>query len=145
DRAVQVDVLAARKLGMEAGADFDQRGQRSEHVDTASGRVGDVSQQLENRALARSIGSDETDRLALFDGEAHALEGVKVVAVLAPDQARSKQATGRSGQPLADCFRVQSAEPVTLPDAVNADDAHSPCVATEDSSGNVRELTLQVF
>ena len=61
DRAVQIDVLAAGQLGMEAGADFEQRSHPAVDLDAAFGRLGDSRQDLEQRALAGAVAADDPD------------------------------------------------------------------------------------
>jgi hypothetical protein len=65
DGAVEEDVLAAGQLGMEAGADFQQRGDSPAQDGLSGGRVGDARQDLEQRALAGAVGADDAEDLSL--------------------------------------------------------------------------------
>ena len=71
DRAVQVDVLAARQLGVKAGADLEQRAHAAVHLGAALGRLGDARQDLQQRALARAVAADDAQHLALVQLERH--------------------------------------------------------------------------
>ena len=63
--AVDEDVLAPGDLGMEAGAELDQRRDPSVHLDRAVGRLGDARDELQQRALAGSVAADDAERAAL--------------------------------------------------------------------------------
>jgi hypothetical protein len=69
NRAIQEDVLAARQLGMEAGADFQQAGDAPADLDPARGRLGDARQDLEQGGLAGAVVADDADQLASLDLE----------------------------------------------------------------------------
>ena len=69
DRAVQVDVLAPGQLGVEAGADLEQRADAAGDLGPAGGRLGDARQDLEQRALAGAVAADDPDHLARTDLE----------------------------------------------------------------------------
>jgi hypothetical protein len=56
---------------MKPGSDLDQGGESAVEADFAGGRRGDRRQQLEERALAGAIRTDDADRLTTFDREAH--------------------------------------------------------------------------
>ena len=80
DRAVEVDVLPAGQLGVEAGADLQQA------ADPARGSrrgrsVGSVirREDLQQRALAGAVAADDADHLARLHLEARVLEGPKHV------------------------------------------------------------------
>ena len=64
DRALQVDVLAAGQVGMEAGGDLDQRADAAADLDAAARRPQDPRQQLERRRLAGAVRADDAERLA---------------------------------------------------------------------------------
>ena len=66
DRAVQEDVLAARELGVEAGADLEQRPDAAADVRVALGGLGDARKNLEERRLPGSVLAHDRDRLALL-------------------------------------------------------------------------------
>ncbi len=69
DRAVQVDVLAARELGMEAGPDLEQAAHAAADLDAAARGRRDPRQHLEERRLARAVPTDDSEHLALLDVE----------------------------------------------------------------------------
>ena len=64
DGAVEVDVLAAGELGVEAGADFEQAADAAAEVDAAGGRLGDAAEDFEQRDLAGAVAADDADDLA---------------------------------------------------------------------------------
>ena len=125
DRAVQVRVLAARQLGMEARADLEDAPDATADHRAALGRRRDPGQQLEERRLAGAVLADEADDLALLDREGHVLERPellqRVVDVLeaerAPDGVRQRVAKRLvPGAVLAD--------PVALREPVGDDGLH---------------------
>ena len=59
---------------MEAGADLQHRGHTAVQVDITGAGGRDVGQQLEQCGFARAVGADDTHGLALFDGEADAVQ-----------------------------------------------------------------------
>ena len=67
DRAVQEDVLAAGQLGVEAGADLEQRPDAAaQHRPARSVGGGDPREDLQQRALAGAVAADDADHLALL-------------------------------------------------------------------------------
>ncbi len=74
DRPVQVDVLPARQLRVEAGADLQQAGDPALDLDHARGRGGDPREDLQQRALAGAVPADDAQDLALLDLEADVFE-----------------------------------------------------------------------
>ena len=58
DRAVQVDVLAAGEVRVEAGAELQQRGDATAGLDAAGRRLDDPGDQAEQRRLARAVSAD---------------------------------------------------------------------------------------
>ena len=64
DRAVEVDVLAAGQLRVEAGADLQQRRDPPAQHGPPVGRLGDPAEDLQQRALARAVAADQPDHLA---------------------------------------------------------------------------------
>ena len=65
DRAVQVDVLAAGQLRVEAGPDLEQAADAAADRGAALGRRRDPREDLEQRRLAGAVPADEADDLAL--------------------------------------------------------------------------------
>ena len=70
DRAVQVDVLAAGELRVEAAAELEQRGDAPARAHAARRRRQRAGDQLQQRRLARAVAADETDGLAARDARA---------------------------------------------------------------------------
>ena len=69
DRAVEEDVLAPGEVGMEAGAELEQRADPAADVDAAVGRLDDPGDDPQQRALARAVAADERERAAGVDLE----------------------------------------------------------------------------
>ena len=88
-RAVEVDVLAAGQVGVERGADLEQRAHAPRQLDAPTSRAGDAGQYLDERALARPVAADDADDLAARDLERHVIECPEhVVAVFAVVESR---------------------------------------------------------
>ena len=71
DGAGQKDVLAAGEVGVEAGAELEQRADGSADGYPACRRLDDPGDEREERRLPGAVPSDEPDRLAGFDSERH--------------------------------------------------------------------------
>src|SRR5690606_18389206 len=69
DGPVEEDVLAARQLRVEAGPHFQQAPHAAVDLGTALRRCGDAGEDLEQRALPRSVPADDPDDLAFGDLE----------------------------------------------------------------------------
>ena len=67
DRSAQVHVLAPREVGVEAGAELEQRADRPSDLDAPGRRAEDAGDQPEERRLARAVSADEADRPAGLD------------------------------------------------------------------------------
>src|SRR4029453_18218529 len=106
DGRVQVDVLAAGELAVEAGPQLQQGGDPAPDLDRAGGRGEDPRQHLEQGRLARAVGADEADGLAGPDLEVDVLEGPEPLgAGLAVQQQPLLEAGGPlvvEQEPLAD-------------------------------------------
>ena len=74
DRTVHVDVLAAHHFRMEAGADFEERGDAASGPDGAGGGRSDAREELQERRLAGTIAADDADHIALLNLEVDVLE-----------------------------------------------------------------------
>src|SRR5690606_7595886 len=59
DRAVEIDVLSTRELGVEAGADLQQRANASPQPHLTPGGLRDAREDLQQGALARPVAADE--------------------------------------------------------------------------------------
>ena len=121
DRRVHEDVLAAGQLGVEAGAELEQRGHPAARADLALGRLQDAGDALQQRRLARAVVAEQPDGRALLDVEVDVVERREV---LERDRARSgssapsatSSARGRGGS-ASRRARISIAAPVTLPTA----------------------------
>ena len=69
DRAVEVDVLAPRQLGVKADSDLEQRAHATANVCEAVGRLRDPREDLQQRRLACAVAADDPDDLAGLDLE----------------------------------------------------------------------------
>ena len=86
DGAVEEDVLAAAEVGMEAGAELEQRADPAADVDPSRRRLDDPGDQPQQRRLAGAVAADEPDRLPRLDGERHVFERLHVLRVGAAAQ-----------------------------------------------------------
>ena len=109
DGAIHVDVLTAGKLGVEAGADFEEGGDAALILDAAGARRGDVGEELQEGALAGAVLADDAENLALLYFERDITESPDVIGV----------AFGGAVVGLADLeVRILLAEDGHLPPAV---------------------------
>ena len=97
DRGVEVDVVAAGELRVEAGAGRDQAGDPAAGEHLAGVGPHHAVDQLEQRALAGAVEPHQADRLALLDGEGDVVDGQEGVADLA----------GAASWPRVICLRVR--------------------------------------
>src|SRR5919106_3487306 len=67
DRAVQVNVLATGEVGVEAGAELEQRSDPALGADAARRRLDDPRDDPKQGRLPRAVPADEADRLAARD------------------------------------------------------------------------------
>src|SRR5687768_6271045 len=67
--AVEIDVLAARKLSMKTRAYLQQRAHTSLNRCPAVGRLGDAGKNLQQCALAGAVAPDNAEHLAMLDLE----------------------------------------------------------------------------
>ena len=98
DRAVQVDVLAAGEVGVEAGAELEQGGDAAPGADRAARRAHRAGDALEQRRLAAAVVAEEADGLALRHVEGDALQRPELLARVAPgadDALLQRAATSR--------------------------------------------------
>src|SRR4051794_35438958 len=80
--AAQVYVVASAVLRIEAEAEFKDRGDPPGYLDSACGRVENPGHDLEQCALARPVGTDDSEHLAARNLEAHIFE--RTEAAVAP-------------------------------------------------------------
>src|SRR5207253_7905148 len=74
ERAVEIDVVAAGELRIEARPELDHRADAALDHDLALGGHEHAGDGLEQRALPAPIVTDQRDGLARFDGERHAAQ-----------------------------------------------------------------------
>jgi hypothetical protein len=74
DRAVEEDVLAAAEVGVEAGAELQERADAAADGDGAARRPDDPGEQPQQGRLAGAVAADEAHRLAAPDLERHVPE-----------------------------------------------------------------------
>src|SRR5262249_34342913 len=74
DGAVHVDVLAARELGVEAGADLQEGGEAAAEPRRAGGGLDDAAEDLQEGRLAGAVAADDADDLAPGDLEGDILQ-----------------------------------------------------------------------
>src|SRR5205807_1969610 len=91
DGAVEVDVLPASELGMEAGANFQQRADAAVDNGTSRAGLGDAREHFEQGALAGAVAANDAHGLAVLDLERDVLEG--------PDRARGRSSAACTTQP----------------------------------------------
>ena len=73
---IEVNILPAREHGVETRAQLQQAGHAPMHRQRARGRRGNTRDELEERALARSIAPDDTHRFARFNSETQGGQGL---------------------------------------------------------------------
>src|SRR5439155_24308033 len=69
DRALEEDVLATGQVGVEAGAELEQRADPPAHRNAARGRLDDSGDEPQQRRLSRAVAPDETECAARVDVE----------------------------------------------------------------------------
>src|ERR1051325_5941128 len=82
NRTVQINVLAPGKLRMKTGADFYQRGKPAVDHDFAGTRSRNSGEQLEDRALAGAVVTDDAERFRSLHVETYILECPKVFSLI---------------------------------------------------------------
>src|SRR4029077_5908547 len=73
--AAQVDVLTAGKRGVETGSDLEQAADAAPERAAAPGRLGQVTEDLEEGALAGPVAPDHAQHLPGLDLEADLAQG----------------------------------------------------------------------
>lgn len=83
---LKIDILAPRELGVESGAEFQQRGNPSVDRDATAGWFEDPANQLQQSALARTVSPDDTNGLTPVDIERNVIEGIELtMAAIQPE------------------------------------------------------------
>src|SRR5262249_6468961 len=85
DGCVEVDVFTAAQLQMEPGPELDERADLAAAPDEDAPLRGpmDAGDELQQRALARSIAPDEADRLSMADAERDVAQRPQLLALFA--------------------------------------------------------------
>ena len=105
DRAVQEDVLATGEVGVEAGAELEQRADPSADGDAALGRLDDPGDQPQQGRLAGAVAADEADRLARLDAERDVLEREHIACLGSPAEHEQLLQASRLVRPDAEATR----------------------------------------
>ena len=79
DGPVEEDILPPRQFGMEACSNFEQTGDTALDPDAARARRSGSAEHLQQRALTRTIFTDDTEDFALGDIEADILQCEDIV------------------------------------------------------------------
>src|SRR6266513_158333 len=134
ERSVEVRVLAAAEVGVESGADLEERGHATVDLERSTGRLRRAREELEQRRLPRSIRADHTERGPRLHREADVAERLHHLGwcVLPQDRLFERAA------PLA-------AELVRLRDVVCADRAHLWAMAAEISAPKRSSFSRRMF
>ena len=80
DGAVEEDVLAARQVRMETGADLDERAEPPIGHERAGGGHGHAGEHLQERALARPVSPDQPQRVPPLQREADVTQRPELLA-----------------------------------------------------------------
>ena len=127
DRAVEIDIVPAGQLVVEAGADFQQAGHAAMDADFALGGRGDAGDELQKRGFARAVQAHDGQRVAAVDAEAHVVqreEGAlfivdRVHAQLGVGVLLAAQAAQPRGQVVVQRAAADLAEAIFLGNAVD--------------------------
>src|SRR5262249_50099706 len=139
-RAVEVDVLPAGEVGMEARPDLDQRPQPSAREEGPRRGHGDAGEDLQERALPRSVGADEPDDVAALGLERDVLGGPEPLAAVAAREQPARPLTGR----VLDGAVPSALDPVALRHSLEGHRDLSHGGAPQITSANVRSATLKM-
>lgn len=83
--AGEVDILAARKLGVEARTEFEERGDAAADVTLAFGGLERAGENLQEGALTGAVATDDAEGLAFRDAERDVAHGGDVGRVVVGD------------------------------------------------------------
>ena len=95
DLAVQEDVLAAAEFGIEAGAQFEQRGDAPARDHAALRGLQDAADDLQQRAFAAAVRPDQAQHLALFHRKLISRSAQKSVCRRREGQRSRRRSEGR--------------------------------------------------
>src|SRR5258706_8190616 len=74
NRSVEIDILPTRQFFVESGSHFQQGRNAPLNLDIPFSRVRNLRQDLEQRALSRSVFPNDADNFSLVDVERHILQ-----------------------------------------------------------------------
>src|SRR5713226_5682063 len=125
DRAGKERVFPARQLGMEAGADFQQRPDPPANLRPARRRARDARQNLQQRRLARAVPPDQAEDFAFPDFQRHVLQRPKHLSLFSAkgSKRRPHEIFERMAEPAL-CLQA-AAILLAEPFAVNHDVSHA--------------------
>src|SRR5919205_2249165 len=142
-RAVQIDVLAPREVGMKARADFEQRADAAVNLHFSGGRPSDAREDFKKRRLARAVVADDAHEVAaphLHVNVAQRPDG------LAPTTIAAAQASERRGERVAQHLAQRRVARMQRPNLValaNAFNAYRDRLQPKSPSDNVRESVFE--
>jgi len=131
DSPTQKRVFAAGKLGMEAGADFEEGADAAVNFGPAGGRASDTREDLEKSGFAGAVAADETEDFAFADFEGDVLEGPESFVFFAAKG--SERGTEKVLESVAQTGFDAQAATVALGERFGVDDDRAHC---SDSVGN---------
>ena len=135
DGAVQVDVLAAGQLGMEACSDLEKGAHPAVDASFALGRLGDARQDLQERALPGAVLPDDPQHISLVDVEidvAQRPDGIAPIGLGAIPQAAESSSNGVTQGAIAGRHTADS--------VLFAQIAYGDSQVTHTMSANVRSI-----
>ena len=92
DRGVQEDVVPAAEFGMKAGSHFHKGHQPTGNGDIPTIRRSDAGEQFDQGRLAGTIGTNNAQRLATPNVEAHIFQCPKALCFPKPEQSAAASA-----------------------------------------------------
>ena len=131
ERRVQVDVLSSRELGVEPGAELQERRHAAAGADRALARPQDAGDALQQRRLAGAVVPDQADRRAFLDREGDVAQRPEVLGPRARDE-----------QTLLHAARTLPIQPEALRDPFDLDRRrHSSSAKSPERRKNVRHAS----
>src|SRR4030095_6522400 len=113
--AVDEHVLPAGDLGMETGAQLNQRRDAPLDSDRAARRFRDAGNEFERGALAGAVSSDHAERVAARHGERHAVErGKRLVGPQIPYETPLQERALQCRKPAATVAAIDLRDVVEL-------------------------------
>ncbi len=91
NRAIQIDVLAAREFRMKTGSDFEKARDTTLDRNAPGARLGDARENFQQGRLACTVAADDAENLATLDVKAHILERPEFLDGFAGDDRSAMQ------------------------------------------------------